>query len=174
MTRARDANKKPIDPQITVGDTIVKVGALSWGGIKSIRDRIKQSQLELPRLEFAGGPKNLGLLTLNDFADFFQRNVSVFAGWLATSPELIDVLIVDGSNISDESVNQLSAAEAFAVAKAVVDASLRDGLYESSALFFAGLLGPLFTAQTTTSAPEDQASSDATEVAAGASTTSTD
>lgn len=139
--------KFALDPQVLAGDTIVKVGPLSWGGIKSIRDRIKASSLELPRIEFGSGEKNLALLTLNDFADFAQRNLAVLARWLASSPELIDVLISDGSNVAADAVNSLSASEAMTVAKAVVDASVADGLYGNATLFFAGLLGPLFAAQ---------------------------
>lgn len=139
--------KFAIEPQITAGDTIVKVGPLSWGGVKAIRDRVKSSGLELPKIEFGQGEKNISLLTLDDFADFAQRNLAVLAKWLASSPELIDVLVLDGSNVPETAINDLSAAEAFAVAKAVVDASVAAGLYGNATLFFAGLLGPLFAAQ---------------------------
>lgn len=138
--------KFALDPQVLAGDTVVKVGPLSWGGVKAIRDRIKTSNLELPRIEFGSGDKSLSLLTLDDFADFAQRNLAVLARWLASSPELIDVLIVDGTNVAADATNALSASEAMTVAKAVVDASVADGLYGNAALFFAGLLGPLFAA----------------------------
>lgn len=164
----------PLAPQITVNDTVVKAGPLSWGGVKTIRDKIKASGLELPKIEFGSGQKNLSLLTLDDLAEFVQRNLGVLAQWVGAHPELVQVLILDGSNVPPDAVDTLSAAEALAVAQTVLDASVADGLFTNYARFFGGLLAPLFRA------PEADAQAEPVDYtiapasgAAGPSTTST-
>ncbi|HEX5442271.1 MAG TPA: hypothetical protein VFW87_00520 [Pirellulales bacterium] len=157
-----------LHPQIVVGDKLVQVGPLDWGGFRTLVDELARADLPLPSLEatslrqklaqLAGGAGPAGGIPLSGVVElaveFVAGNLPVLYQWALKHPPLLTALVRGSSNLNDDEVRQLSAGQALRVARAAWQALLADGFFAEAAGFFGELVGLRAMSQ-----PADQASS---------------
>ena len=157
--------KVAVQPQITLGDKVVKVGPLDWAGLKNLVDAFSKADLPLPNLaglsihgwldsmqaelDEAGDDltkiakvnqrSNLKLYEL--IVDFVSENLPALWQWALKHPPIVAALVAGSSNVSREEMEQLSAGEFLRIARAGWQALVNDGFFTEAMGFFGGLLG---------------------------------
>ena len=157
--------KIAIEPQLTIGDKIVKVGPLDWAGLKQLVDAFGKADLPLPnlaglsvrgwldamhreldeagddlaKLARANQRSNLHIYEL--LVDFVGENLPALWQWLLKHPPLVAALVAGASNVTHEEMDRLSAGQFLRVARASWQALAADGFFTEAVGFFGGLLG---------------------------------
>jgi hypothetical protein len=157
--------KVTVQPQITLGDKVVKVGPLDWAGLKQLVDAFSQADLPLPnlaglsihgwlesmqqeldqagndlaRIARANQRSNLKLYEL--LVDFVSENLPALWQWALKHPPIVAALVAGSSNVTPEEMEQLSAGQFLRVARAGWQALVDDGFFTEAVGFFGGLLG---------------------------------
>lgn len=181
-------DKIAVEPLITVGDKVVKVGPLDWAGLKHLVDAFSAADLPLPNLAGlsvrgwldamqrelaeagddlvkiarANQRSNLGLYEL--LVDFVGENLPAIWQWLLKHPPIVAALVAGSSNVAPDEIEQLSAGQFLRVARASWQALVADGFFTEAVGFFGGLLG-----LGTNAAPAPEANHAAASTAASAS-----
>lgn len=124
------AERKALEPKITVNisdnqEQVVKVGPLSWGGVKDLLDAVAKADLPMPNLA--------GLDLLGD-------NMQVIYQWVIKHPPIVAALVRGATGLQDEHIDQLSAGQFVRVTRAAWNALSEDGFVEELQGFFAELL----------------------------------
>lgn len=158
-------DKIAVEPQITIGDKIVKVGPLDWAGLKQLVDTFGKADLPLPnlaglsvrgwldsmhreldeagndlaKLARANQRSNLHIYEL--LVDFVGENLPALWQWLLKHPPLVAALVAGASNVTHEEMDQLTAGQCLRVARASWQALVADGFFAEAVGFFGGLLG---------------------------------
>jgi len=157
--------KIAVEPQITIGDKIVKVGPLDWAGLKQLVDTFGKADLPLPnlaglsvrgwldsmhreldeagddlaKLARANQRSNLHIYEL--LVDFVGENLPALWQWLLKHPPLVAALVAGASNVTHDEMDQLTAGQLLRVARASWQALVADGFFTEAVGFFGGLLG---------------------------------
>lgn len=157
--------KIAVQPQITLGDKVVKVGPLDWGGLKRLVDAFSKADLPLPNLaglgihgwldsmqqelDAAGNDlakiakanqrSNLKLYEL--LVDFVSENLPAIWQWVLKHPPIVAALVEGSSNVAPDEMEQLSAGQFLRVARTGWQALVDDGFFTEAVGFFGGLLG---------------------------------
>ena len=157
--------KVAVQPQITLGDKVVKVGPLDWAGLKQLVDAFSQADLPLPnlaglsihgwlqtmqqeldqagndlaRIARANQRSNLKLYEL--LVDFVSENLPALWQWALKHPPIVAALVAGSSNVTPDEMEQLSAGQFLRVARAGWQALVDDGFFTEAVGFFGGLLG---------------------------------
>jgi hypothetical protein len=157
--------KSAVEPQITIGDKIVKVGPLDWAGLKQLVDTFGKADLPLPnlaglsvrgwldsmhreldeagddlaKLARANQRSNLHIYEL--LVDFVGENLPALWQWLLKHPPLVAALVAGASNVTHDEMDQLTAGQLLRVARASWQALVADGFFTEAVGFFGGLLG---------------------------------
>ncbi|MDE2098814.1 MAG: hypothetical protein KGL39_16295 [Patescibacteria group bacterium] len=154
--------KTSIQPQVIVGDTIIKAGCISLDGFDELLAKVEQLDLSPPTLHIPSGQKTLALVTLDDVNTLMAANLPIIGRWLLRQGALIRILVARGSNVPAEKIGDLDAPDAVLIAAAVVEATIAAGLAENYVRFFGGLLAPVFRALSGPESPpgENQPSTD--------------
>jgi hypothetical protein len=159
-------NPKQLAPALQVGDRLVSVGTLTWGGFKLLLAEFTKADLPLPKLSTesiaagfadiqalyadAKGGDELSALVANQAANaklyellatLAADNLPTITAWIAGHAPLVDVLVREASNLSAEEGDQLSVGQKFRVARAAWAALQDDGFFTEAAGFFGGLVG---------------------------------
>lgn len=160
------ASLKPLSPSISIGDKIVHVGALSWGGFKAVLAEFTAANLPLPKLSLdsiAAGFADIQAIweasTPGDqvsavvakqqadaklyeiVAKLAAENLPTLTAWITGHPRIVEALVREASNLTPDQVDQLSAGQLFRVASEAFAAAKADGFFSDAAGFFAGLVG---------------------------------
>lgn len=163
-------NREDIQPPLRVGDKIVQVGALDWSGFKALVEAFAKADLPLPSLadgalrqklaEVQAAARANGTLSLVDLAglayEFVAGNLPTLYQWMLRHPPLLTALVRGASNLTEEEIASLSAAEVLRVARAAYAALVADGVFTEAACFFGEVVGMrpfLAAASATSSAP---------------------
>lgn len=147
--------RKDVDPPIRVGDKVVQVGSLDWSGFKTLVEAFAKADLPLPSLndaalrqklaEAQAAAKASGTLSLVDLAgvayEFVAGNLPTLHQWILKHPPLLTALVRGASNLTEEEIAGLSAAEVLRVARASYAALVHDGVFREAACFFGELVG---------------------------------
>lgn len=155
--------KIELHPQIIVGDKVVQIGPLDWGGFRAVVDEFARADLPLPSLEAAGLQQKLasiadatvaaGGLSLRAAVElafeFVAGNLPVLYQWALKHPPLLAALVRGASNLNDDEVRQLTAGQMLRVARAAWRALVADGFFAEAAGFFGELVGLRLTPQVT-------------------------
>lgn len=150
-----------LHPQIIVGDKLVLVGPLDWGGFRAVIDEFARADLPLPSLETSGlrlklaklveGPGMPGALSLTGVVELVFElvagNLPVLYQWALKHPPLLAAFVRGASNLNDDEVRQLSAGQVLRVARAAWQALVADGFFAEAAGFFGELVGLRPTSQ---------------------------
>lgn len=153
--------KTELQPQIVVGDKVVQIGPLDWGGLRAVVDEFARADLPLPSLETSGlrqkvgkladgssPPGGLPLAVVAELAfEFVAGNLPVLYQWALKHPPLLTALVRGASNLNDDEVRQLSAGQMLRVARAAWRALVADGFFAEAAGFFGELVGLRLTGQ---------------------------
>lgn len=157
--------KTAVEPQITIGDKIVKVGPLDWAGLKQLVEAFGKADLPLPnlaglsvrgwidamhreldeagddplKLARANQRSNLHLYEL--LIDFVGENLPALWQWALKHPPLVAALAAGASNLTHEEMDRLTAGQLLRVARASWQALASDGFFTEAVGFFGGLLG---------------------------------
>ena len=157
--------KVAVQPQITLGDKVVKVGPLDWAGLKQLVDAFSQADLPLPnlagvsihgwlesmhqelaqagnalaRIARANQRSNLKLYEL--LVDFVSENLPALWQWALKHPPIVAALVAGSSNVTSDEMEQLSAGQFLRLARAGWQALVDDGFFSEAVGFFGGLLG---------------------------------
>jgi hypothetical protein len=156
-----------LTPAVKLGDKLVHVGVLSWGGFKTVLGEVAKADLPLPKLalERIGGalaqiqsgyaaaaqetdPAKARHATQQTNAKLYEvlavllaENLDTLAAWLLAHPPIVSALVQGASNFSADEVDRLSAGELLRVARAAWAALTADGFFTEAAGFFGDLLG---------------------------------
>lgn len=157
--------KTAVEPQITIGDKIVKVGPLDWAGLKQLVDAFGKADLPLPNLaglsvrgwldsmhreldeagddpfKLARASQRSNLHIYELLVDFVGENLPAIWQWLLKHPPLVAALVAGASNVTHEEMDQLTAGQFLRVARASWQALVADGFFTEAVGFFGGLLG---------------------------------
>ena len=157
--------KTALEPQITIGDKIVKVGPLDWAGLKQLVDAFGKADLPLPNLaglsvrgwidamhreldeagddlaKLARASQRSNLHIYELLVDFVGENLPALWQWVLKHPPLVAALVAGASNVTHEEMDQLTAGEFLRVARAAWQALAADGFFTEAVGFFGGLLG---------------------------------
>ncbi|HEV3004317.1 MAG TPA: hypothetical protein VGX78_07635 [Pirellulales bacterium] len=175
-----------LSPPIKLGDKLVHVGVLSWGGFKAVLAELAKAELPLPKLcsERIGrafgqiqscyaaaaqesdparahlAAHEAGARLYELLARLLADNLDTLASWLLAHPPIVSALVQGSSNLSIDEVDRLTAGESLRVARAAWAALAADGFFTEAAGFFVDLVGLGTTGRSTTSRPppEDCAS----------------
>lgn len=159
-------NLKKLAPPIEVGDKLVHVGTLTWGGIKAVQAEFSAAKLPLPKLAVesiregfaeiqaiyakANGADDLSLALVTQAANaklyellarLASENLPILTAWITGHPPIITALVEQATNLSPEEIDKLSAGQLMRVARAAWDELVADGFFSGAAGFFAGLVG---------------------------------
>lgn len=158
-------DKIAVEPQITIGDKIVKVGPLDWAGLKQLVDAFGKADLPLPNLavlsvrgwldsmhreldeagddplKLARASQRSNLHIYELLVDFVGENLPALWQWLLKHPPLVAALVAGASNVTHEEMDQLTAGQFLRVARASWQALVADGFFTEAVGFFGGLLG---------------------------------
>ena len=174
---------KELSPTIKLGDKLVKVGALSWGGFKAVLRQLTAADLPLPKLapdpigdafaqiqgfhaaaaassdpnaaQIANQQANLRLYEL--LAMLLSENLDTLKSWLLAHAPIVSVLAQESSNLSAEEVDRLSAGQLLRVARAAWAELKADGFFAETAGFFGDLVGLRPKSHETSSEPPSAA-----------------
>jgi hypothetical protein len=157
--------KVAVQPQITLGDKVVKVGPLDWAGLKNLVDAFSKADLPLPNLaglsihgwldsmqaeldeageelaKIAQANQRGNLKLYEIILEFLSDNLPIVWEWLLKHPPLLTALVSGSSNVSPDELEQLSAGQLLRVARAAWQALVDDGFFTEAAGFFGDLLG---------------------------------
>jgi hypothetical protein len=158
-------DKIAVEPQITIGDKIVKVGPLDWAGLKQLVEAFGKADLPLPNLaglsvrgwldsmhreldeagddplKLARASQRSNLHIYELLVDFVGENLPALWQWLLKHPPLVAALVAGASNVTHEEMDRLTAGELLRVARASWQALAADGFFTEAVGFFGGLLG---------------------------------
>lgn len=155
--------KTELHPQIVVGDKVVQIGPLDWGGFRALVDELARADLPLPSLamsglreklakaiDASGASSGLSPAALIELAfEVVAGNLPVLYQWALKHPPLLTALVRGASNLNDDEVRQLSAGQVLRVARAAWRALVADGFFAEAADFFGELVGLRLTPQMT-------------------------
>jgi hypothetical protein len=157
--------KVAVQPQITLGDKVVKVGPLDWAGLKNLVDAFSKADLPLPNLtglsihgwldsmqaeldeagedlaKIARANQRSNLKLYEIILEFLSDNLPIVWEWLLKHPPLLTALVSGSSNVAPDELEQLSAGQLLRVARAAWQALVDDGFFTEAAGFFGDLLG---------------------------------
>jgi hypothetical protein len=148
-------NREDVKPPIRVGDKVVQAGPLDWSGFKVLVEALAVADLPLPNLNddalrqklaaVQASAKASGTLSLVDVAglvyEFVAGNLPTLYQWMLKHPPLLTALVRGASNLTEEEIASLSAAEVLRVARAAYAALVHDGVFREAAGFFGELVG---------------------------------
>ncbi|HVC95884.1 MAG TPA: hypothetical protein VND64_19495 [Pirellulales bacterium] len=174
---------KELSPSIKLGDKIVHVGVLTWGGFKAVLNKFTAADLPLPKLPVdkigeafsqiqafyaaatgtndssaayvASQQANARLFEL--LAVLVGENLETLKSWLLAHAPIVSALAQEASNLSAEEVDRLSAGQLLRVARAAWTALVADGFFGETAGFFGDLVGLRPKDPSTSSAPPSAA-----------------
>ncbi len=157
--------KVAVQPQITLGDKVVKVGPLDWAGLRNLVDAFSKADLPLPNLaglsihgwldtmhaeldeagddltKIAQANQRSNLKLYEIILEFLSDNLPIVWEWLLKHPLLLTALVSGSSNVSPDELEQLSASQLLRIARAAWQALVDDGFFAEAAGFFGALLG---------------------------------
>jgi hypothetical protein len=181
-------------PTIRVGDKVVQVGVLSWGGFKTVLAELAKADLPLPKLSVErigaafsqiqscyaaaaanqNDPARANLAAQEANARLYELlavlladNVDTLSRWILGHPPIVAALVVGSSNLSPDEVERLSAGELVRVARAAWSALAADGFFVEAAGFFGDLVGLSATSRSTSSHPPPEGNAQRADLPSG-------